>query len=84
MKERKRDSSFQGKVLRRWVETTSFMLRLYLGVYAVRPRCPPDPCNNALLVELRPVLHIHLHPQVSKRLHLRFHLGRIGHQERVK
>ena len=44
----------------------------------------PDPCNNALLVELRPILHIHLYPQTSKRFHLRFHLGRADHSERVK
>ena len=44
----------------------------------------PDPCNNALLVELRPILHIHLDPQISKRLHLRFHLGRADHPESVK
>ena len=44
----------------------------------------PDPCNNALLVELRPILHIHLHPQISKRFHLCFHLGRVNHSERVK
>ena len=44
----------------------------------------PDPCNNALLVELRPILHIHQHPQTSKRFHLRFHLGRADHSERVK
>ncbi len=44
----------------------------------------PDPCNNALLVELRPILHIHLGPQISKRLHLRFHLGRADHPESVK
>ena len=29
-----------------------------------------------LLVELRPSLYIHLHPQTSKRLHLRFYFGR--------
>ena len=44
----------------------------------------PDPCNNALLVELRPILHIHLHPQTSKSLHLRFDFGRTDHPERVK
>ena len=49
-----------------------------------RPRFRPDPCNNALLVELRPILHLHLHPQTSKRFHLRFHLGRVDHPERVK
>ena len=41
-------------------------------------------CNNALLVELRPILHIHLDPQISKRLHPRFHLGRVDHPESVK
>ena len=25
----------------------------------------PNPCNNALLVELRPILQIHLYPQTS-------------------
>ena len=44
----------------------------------------PDPCNNALLVELRPILQIHLYPQTSKCFHLRFHLGRADHSERVK
>ena len=37
-----------------------------------------------LLVKTCPVLHIHLHPQTSKNLHLRFHLGRADHPERVK
>ena len=37
-----------------------------------------------LLVELRPILHIHLHPQISKGFHLRFYLGRAEHPERVK
>ena len=49
-----------------------------------RSRFRPDPCNNALLVELRPILHIHLYPQISKRFHLCFHLGRVNHPERVK
>ena len=40
--------------------------------------------GDTLLVELRALLHIHLHPQNSKRLHLRFHLGRADHPERVK
>ena len=39
---------------------------------------------STLLVELRPILHIHPHPQTSKRLHLRFYLGRADHPERVK
>ena len=47
-------------------------------------RSRPAPCNNALLVELRPILHVHLHPQTLKRFHLRFHLGRVDHPERVK
>ena len=42
------------------------------------------PCGDTLLVELRPLLHIHPPPQNSKRLHLRFHLGRADHPERVK
>ena len=41
-------------------------------------------CGDTLLVELRPLLHIHPHPQNSKRLHLRFHLGRVDHPERAK
>ena len=40
--------------------------------------------NDTLLVELRPILHIHLHPQTSKNLHLCFHLGRADHPQRVK
>ena len=43
-----------------------------------------DARGDTLLVELRPLLHIHPHPQNSKRLHLRFYLGRADHQERVK
>ena len=42
------------------------------------------PCGDTLLVELRALLHIHPHPQNSKRLHLRFHLGRADHPQRVK
>ena len=49
---------------------------------------PGEACADArrdtLLVELRTLLHIHPHPQNSKRLHLRFHLGRADHPERVK
>ena len=48
-----------------------------------RGRRPLDR-GDTLLVELRPILHIHLHPQTSKNLHLRFHLGRADHPERVK
>ena len=40
--------------------------------------------RTTLLVELRPSLNIHLHPQTSKRFHLRFHLGRVDHPKRVK
>ena len=43
-----------------------------------------DARGDTLLVELRALLHIHPHPQNSKRLHLRFHLGRADHTERVK
>ena len=43
-----------------------------------------DARGDTLLVELRALLHIHPHPQNSKRLHLRFHLGRADHAERVK
>ena len=44
----------------------------------------PISSGNTLLVELRPILHIHLHPQISKRLHPRSHLGRVDHPERIK
>ena len=47
-------------------------------------RACADDRGDTLLVELRPLLHIHPHPQNSKRLHLRFHLGRADHPERVK
>ena len=47
-------------------------------------RACADARGDTLLVELRPLLHIHPHPQNSKRLHLRFHLGRADHPERVK
>ena len=47
-------------------------------------RACADARGDTLLVELRPLLHIHPHPQTSKRLHLRFHLGRADHPERVK
>ena len=43
-----------------------------------------DARGDTLLVELRALLHIHPHPQTSKRLHLRFYLGRADHPERVK
>ena len=33
---------------------------------------------------MRPILHIHLHPQTSKSLHPRFYLGRADHPERIK
>ena len=49
----------------------------------LRGKTSLDP-GNTLLVELRPILYIHLHPQTSKRFHLRFHLGRADHSERVK
>ena len=61
----------------------TFML-LSTGRQSTRPRFRPDPCNNALLVELRSILHIHLHSQTSKSLHPRFYLGRADHPERVK
>ena len=44
----------------------------------------PISSGNTLLVELRPILYIHLHPQTSKRFHLCFHLGRANHPERIK
>ena len=40
--------------------------------------------EGTLLVKTHPILHIHLHPQTLKSLHLRFHLGRPGHPEHVK
>ena len=40
--------------------------------------------SRTLLVEMRPILHIHLHPQTSKSLHPRFYLGRADHPERIK
>ena len=43
-----------------------------------------DARGDTLLVELRALLHIHPHPHNSKRLHLRFHLGRADHPQRVK
>ena len=43
-----------------------------------------DARGDTLLVELRALLHIHPHPQTSKRLHLRFYLGRADHPQRVK
>ena len=47
-------------------------------------RACADARGDTLLVELRALLHIHPPPQNSKRLHLRFHLGRADHPERVK
>ena len=47
-------------------------------------RACADARGDTLLVELRALLHIHPHPQNSKRLHLRFYLGRADHPERVK
>ena len=44
----------------------------------------PVPIAPTLLVELRPSLYIHLHPQTSKRLHLRFYFGRTEHPERIE
>ena len=43
-----------------------------------------DARGDTLLVELRALLHIHPHPQNSKRFHLRFYLGRADHPQRVK
>ena len=47
-------------------------------------RACADTREDTLLVELRALLHIHPHPQTSKPLHLRFHLGRADHPQRVK
>ena len=47
-------------------------------------RACADVRGSTLLVELRALLHIHPHTQTSKRLHLRFYLGRADHPQRVK
>ena len=56
--------------------------------YEVKPMGTSEftkPCITTLCqLELRPILHIHLHSQTSKNLHLRFDLGRADHPERVK
>ena len=44
----------------------------------------PQGYGGNLLIKTRAVLHIHLHPQTSKRLHLRFYLGRAEHPERIE